>query len=191
MSKRKPDPPLVLVRTDVLNNEHLDELLRSNDPMTRDMAQFVLKYALDDDRVLRRLHDIHKYIWTSSKERGKPGRPEEWGNSGDYYAWLAIECEYQRALKRGPKISFSQAIDDKFKRLKGKPWCIVWDSTDSEWHLLLNTASTARKCHARGRKLIDSDPVLAAVTKHRLEFLGLDPVLAFRPLRRNTRPKTR
>ena len=162
--KRRPK-----VTTLVYDDARLIELLRGgarpdsipDDALTRSIAKLACKYG--SDRVAQRAQLIDDYVWVSEpKPRKASGAKLKWGDTGNYHAWLVVEHTLHDARKANSAVTLADVLRDKFRKLRGKRWCIHCDRTGAGKHLYLNDAKQARNRYIAGRRLLLANPMLAA-----------------------------
>ncbi len=103
---------------------------------------------------------IEKYVWVPEapkKKRG--GRPLEWGDQGNLSAWLVISSELHEAKQKAPSLSLNHLLNDKFRKLKNKPWNI-------DAGLTLPDARQARNRFAKGRAVAEKNDYLKRKFPH-------------------------
>lgn len=138
-----------------------------DDPLTTALAELMCKFG--SDRVAHRARLIDQYVWVpQTKARKANGAKLKWGDSGNYHAWLVIERALQEARRTNPSAKLAGVLRDKFRKLRGKRWCVVWDGTGAERHLYLNDAKQARNRYNAGRRLLSANPALAASARRLL-----------------------
>ena len=105
------------------------------------------------DNVAERAQLIDQYVSVpkNSTRQKKRGAKTKWGDHGNFHTFIAVEYAWAEARKRYPKISKSETLRQLFKKLKGKPWCILHNVSDSTKNLLmLKNARQAANRHALG-----------------------------------------
>jgi len=85
--------------------------------------------------------------------RRKAGRPPIWSEYSCMLPWLYIEREHQIARRSKPKLGLKPTIEQKFTKLRGRPWVI--DEGDRQFSI--EKASTALRLHSKAKKLMQGD----------------------------------
>jgi hypothetical protein len=149
----------------------LVDVLIPQDALTRAMANLAAIYGPE---AFDRAHLIEEYIWVEDADPKRPRRGPKlkWGDEGNYHAWLSIENLLRKARKTNPNIRVTKVLQEKFRQLRGKPWCVLRDETGAGEHLCLRSWQQARNRYVACRRFLKRNPIKARQAEAAFEMLG-------------------
>ena len=142
----------------VFSGNRWAELRKSGDILTLEILDLMGRRGIG--AVIDRTIEIDQYIFVP--ERGKKrGAKPKWDGGKALYAWLEVEAELILARRTNPKATPSCVMQAKFRSLKGKSLRVVHDMSGRN-HLEIANPKTAIRRHSEGKRLLKSNPTLAA-----------------------------
>jgi hypothetical protein len=98
------------------------------------------------------------------------GAKLKWSNENLKYAWLEVEVELALARRTNPKATVLACMKKKCENLKDDPLRVLYDLSGDE-HLEITNYRTAVRLHSEGKKLLKTNPKVAAAWQELRYFI--------------------